>query len=97
FEAATVLDISIGGLAIAAHPRQFEMPNQVLSPCYLDLPEIGQVSASLKVRYLEPIKGSGAGLRCGCEFVDLGGAALRAVQRYVNRLEAQSDGSCRAA
>lgn len=97
YEAVPVLDISIGGLAIAAHPRQFDMPNQVLSPCYLDLPEVGQVNVSLKVRYLEPIKGAGNRRRCGCEFVDLGGVALRSVQRYVNRLEAESGGSRRAA
>jgi flagellar brake protein len=97
FEAVPVLDISIGGLAIAAHPRQFEMPNQVLSPCYLDLPEVGQVNVSLKVRYVEPITGSGQGRRCGCEFVDLGGVALRSVQRYVNRLEAANAGGRRAA
>lgn len=97
FEAVPVLDISIGGLAIAAHPRQFEMPNQVLSPCYLDLPEVGQVNVSLRIRYLEPGKGSGHGRRCGCEFVDLGGVALRSVQRYVNRLEAETAGRRRAA
>jgi c-di-GMP-binding flagellar brake protein YcgR len=97
FEAVPVLDISVGGLAIAVHARQFEMPNQVLSPCYLDLPEVGQVNVSLRVRYLEPIKGSGDGRRCGCEFVELGGVALRSVQRYVNRLEADNAGSRRAA
>ena len=96
FEAVAVLDISHGGIAIAAHPNQFDMPNQVLSPCYLDLPEVGQVNVSLKVRYLEPIKGSGNGRRCGCEFVDLGGVALRSVQRYINRLEAENAGSRRA-
>lgn len=96
FEAATVLDISIGGVAIAAQPHQFEMPNQLLSPCYLDLPEVGQAIVSLKVRYLESIQGSG-GRRCGCEFVDLGGVALRSVQRYVNRLEAENAVSRRAA
>lgn len=97
FEAVPVLDISVGGLAIAVRPRQFEMSNQVLSPCYLDLPEVGQVNVSLRVRYLEPIEGSGDGRRCGCEFVELGGVALRSVQRYVNRLEAENVGSRRAA
>ncbi|MGB2817708.1 MAG: flagellar brake protein [Burkholderiaceae bacterium] len=97
FEAVPVLDISVGGVAIAAHPNQFDMPNQFLTPCYLDLPEVGQVNVSLKVRYLEPIKGSGNGRRCGCEFVDLGGVALRSVQRYVNRLEAETAGRQRAA
>lgn len=97
FEAVPVLDISIGGVAIAAHPQRFEMPSQLLSPCYLDLPDIGQVSVSLKVRYLEPIKGPGNTRRCGCEFVDLGGVALRSVQRYVNRLEAENAAGRRAA
>ena len=73
------------------------MPNQVLSPCYLDLPEVGQVNVALKVRYFEPITGSGHGRRCGCEFVDLGGVALRSVQRYVNRLETANAVGRRAA
>lgn len=97
FESVPVLDISVGGLAIAAHSDQFEMPNQILSPCYLDLPDVGQVSVALSVRYIEPMRGAGDGRRCGCEFVDLGGTALRAVQRYVNRLESESARSRRAA
>src|SRR5512139_1618945 len=97
FESVPVLDISVGGLAIAAHSSQFELPNQVLSPCYLDLPEVGQVNVALRVRYIEPMRGAGDGRRCGCEFIDLGGAALRSVQRYVNRLESQNARNRRAA
>ena len=93
FEAVRVLDIGIGGLAIVAHRGQFELPDQVLSPCYLDLPGIGQVNVALKVRYLEPMRGAVDDRRCGCEFVDLGGTALRSVQRYVNRLESETAGT----
>lgn len=89
FEAVPVLDISIGGLAIVADPSRFDAPDQTVSPCYLDLPDVGQVSVALKLCYLEATTGSGVGRRCGCEFVDLGGTALRSVQRYVNRLEAE--------
>lgn len=97
FESVPVLDISVGGLAIAVHSSQFELPNQVLSPCYLDLPEVGQVNVALRVRHIEPMQGAGDGRRCGCEFVDLGGTALRSVQRYVNRLESESARSRHAA
>jgi flagellar brake protein len=97
FEAVPVLDISIGGLAIVAQDGQVELPNQVLAPCYLDLPEIGQVNVALKVRYVEPMPGEVPGRRCGCEFVDLGGTALRSVQRYINRLDAEGAGSRHAA
>jgi c-di-GMP-binding flagellar brake protein YcgR len=94
YESVRVLDISIGGVALFALPLAIEMhPDALLSPCYLDLPDIGQITVSLKVRYADRHAVDGGTWRCGCQFVDLGGPALRALQRYMNRLEAARGGS----
>ncbi len=99
YESVRVLDLSTGGLAMLAHPLQFEPPTErVLEPCYLDLPDIGQITVALRVRYVDDAADS-PGRRCGCEFVGLSGAALRTLQRYMNRLEAarQAEAARRAA
>jgi c-di-GMP-binding flagellar brake protein YcgR len=89
YESVRVLDLSIGGVALFAHPLGIEMrPDAVLSPCYLDLPDIGQIAVTLRVRYADRHAVDGGVWRCGCQFVDLGGPALRALQRYMNKLEA---------
>jgi len=88
-ESVRVIDISLGGLAILATPRLFELSrDQVVGPCYLDLPEIGQIGVTLRVRYLEAWPSERGGRRCGCEFVDLGDGARRSLQRYLDQLEA---------
>ena len=91
YESARVLDISLGGLAVLATPRLFALSrDQVVGPCRLDLPELGQIGVSLRVRYLEAWPSEVGGRRCGCEFVDLGDGARRSLQRYLERLEAAS-------
>jgi c-di-GMP-binding flagellar brake protein YcgR len=89
FESLRVLDLGVGGLALQALGLPFELlPEQRLAPCYLDLPEVGQVTVTLQVKYIERAAAPAEGRRLGCEFVDLGGTALRTLQRYINRLEA---------
>jgi flagellar brake protein len=89
YEPVRVLDISPGGLAVLATPRLFELSrDQVVGPCRLDLPDVGQIGVALRVRYLEAWPGELGGRRCGCEFVDLGDGARRSLQRYLDRLEA---------
>lgn len=89
YESVRVLDLSIGGIAMLAHPLRFELPpDTVMGPCYLDLPDVGQIAVTLKVRYVEGRDAEPGSRRLGCQFVDLGGPALRALQRYMNRLEA---------
>ena len=100
YEPVRVLDVSSGGLAMLATSRLFDLSrDQVLDPCYLDLPELGQIGVALKVRYLEDRPGEPAGRRCGCEFMELGGGARRCLQRYLERLEAMKhpDGGLHAA
>lgn len=89
YEPARVLDISLGGVAVLATPRLFDLArDQVIGPCHLDLPEVGQIGVSLRVRYMEAWPGEVGGRRCGCEFVELGDGARRSLQRYLARLEA---------
>lgn len=99
YESARVLDISIGGVALLAPPVLFELVrDQVLDACYLDLPDVGQLTVGLRVRYMDAWPGEGGCRRCGCEFVELAGTSLRSLQRYLNRLDAQQgDGTLRAA
>jgi len=89
YESVRVLDISLGGLAMAAPPVLFPLArDQALHTCYLDLPDVGQVTIALKVRYMEAVPTEGGSRRCGCEFMELGGSTLRSLQRYINLLEA---------
>lgn len=89
YEPARVLDISLGGLALLATPRLFDLSrDQVVGPCHLDLPELGQIGVSLRLRYMEAWSGAIGGRRCGFEFVELGDGARRSLQRYLGRLEA---------
>jgi c-di-GMP-binding flagellar brake protein YcgR len=100
YESARVLDISLGGVALLAPPVLFALArDDVVDACYLDLPDVGQVTVALRVRYMDAWPGEGGGRRCGFEFVDLAGAALRSLQRYLNRLDAlqRGDGARRAA
>ena len=91
YEPVRVLDISPGGLAVLATPRLFELSrDQVVGPCRLDLPELGQIAVSLRVRYLDAWPSEVGSRRCGCEFVELGDGARRSLQRYLERLEATS-------
>lgn len=88
YEPARVLDISLGGVAVLATPRLFDLArDQVVGPCHLDLPELGQIGVTLRVRYMEAWPGEVGGRRCGCEFVELGDGARRSLQRYLERLE----------
>lgn len=91
YEPVRVLDISLGGLAVLAPPRLFALSrDEVVGPCQLDLPEVGQIGVALRVRYLEAWPSELGQRRCGCEFVDLGDGARRSLQRYLDRLEANA-------
>jgi hypothetical protein len=73
---------------VLATPRLFDLSrDQVVGPCHLDLPELGQIGVALRVRYMEAWPTEVGGRRCGCEFVELGDGARRSLQRYLDRLE----------
>ncbi len=54
YESVRVLDLSVGGLALFVHPIQFASAGRhTLENCYLDLPDIGQITVTLRVRYVD--------------------------------------------
>lgn len=88
-----LFDISGGGLSLivpgdAAH---FFNPGALYRNCRLLIPEEGVVVASLCVRSCFHIKRRDGHehLRAGCEFINLPGAQLNAIQRYITRVERQ--------
>lgn len=88
YESVRVLDLSVGGLALFVHPIQFDLPAEhKLENCYLDLPDVGQITVTLKVRYVDAEAGNDGVRRCGCEFVELSESAARMLQRYMNKLD----------
>ncbi|MEW6164225.1 MAG: flagellar brake protein [Pseudomonadota bacterium] len=87
---ASVFDISGGGLGISAPPEGIPFDTDMEFPgCHVDLPEVGVVDGTLKVRSLfEIVLRSGARVhRAGCEFVKLPGPMMTLIQRYIIKVE----------
>jgi len=61
----------------------------VLSDCKMTLPEEGLLVARLCVRNKFDVttRGGARYVRVGCEFIDLPGARMSMVQRYITRIE----------
>ncbi len=86
-----LLDISGGGLGLMvdnATAPHFQ-PDAVFADCRFELPEEGVVNAILHVRTAFPVtaRNGYTFTRVGCEFVDLPGARLAQIQRYITRIE----------
>ncbi len=91
YESLRVLDLSVGGLAVLTYPEKFELPpGKVVDDCLLDLPGVGSVAVRLMVRHVDRVRCDERARRCGCEFVDMAPQARVMLQRYVNRLDAES-------
>jgi flagellar brake protein len=87
---ANVFDISGGGLALSA--PQEGIPFAVgmeLPGCRVDLPEVGLITGTLKVKSLfEIMLHNGTRVqRVGCEFVNLPGPMMTLIQRYIIKVE----------
>ncbi|RTL57762.1 MAG: flagellar brake protein [Rhodocyclaceae bacterium] len=85
-----VVDISGGGAALVAPPDYipFETDSEFTN-CRIDLPEIGTVVATLRVKSVFEITlRSGTVLkRSGCEFVKMPGPMQTLIQRYIIKVE----------
>ncbi len=86
-----LLDVSGGGVGLMAtldHAQLFER-GETLSDCKMMLPEEGLLVVSLCVRNLFDVttRNGSHYVRMGCEFVNLSGARLNMVQRYITRVE----------
>lgn len=85
-----VADISGGGVAIVAPPEDmgFE-PDAEFSNCRLELPEVGFVVTTLKVCavFEMALRNGSIVKRAGCKFINLPGAMMNQVQRYITKVE----------
>jgi c-di-GMP-binding flagellar brake protein YcgR len=102
YESLRVIDLSVGGLAMLAYPRHFDLASaSVIDRCYLDLPGVGTVTVQMRVAHVETsadaqsrreFVGLGSDAltrRLGCEFVDLSPHARMLLQRYVQRIDVE--------
>ena len=87
--ALRVLDISIGGLALALPPDFSPLPpGQVADGLVLELDRITALRITLLPHHASPVAGdSGGMLQLGCAFVDLDATAGRALQVYVDQTQ----------
>ena len=84
-----VVDISGGGLSIAM-PEGLEFSrDKEFSNCRVELPEVGVLTCTLKIRnQFEIVLRSGGHVRrAGCQFINLPGPMLTLVQRYIIKVE----------
>lgn len=85
-----VADISGGGVLLVGLPLTLTLETDMeLSDCTIELPEIGSIAFSLRLRTLaESISRSGIRAnRAGCKFVNLTGPMARLIQRYIMKIE----------
>lgn len=87
--ALRVLDISIGGLALALPADAPALPaGQPAAGLVLELDRITALRVTLLPHHASPIAGDAHGTRqLGCSFVDLDAAASRALQVYVDQTQ----------
>jgi len=86
----SVVDISAGGIGITTPPADIPFDiDMTFEKCQIDLPGIGVLVASLKVRSIFEVssKDGTSGWRAGCEFVNLVGPMLALLQRYIIKEE----------
>ncbi len=89
YESLRVMDLSVGGLAMLAYPRHFDLTiSSVIDRCFLDLPTVGTVTVRMRVAHVET-SADGQSRRLGCEFVDLSSHARMMLQRYVQKVDAE--------
>lgn len=83
-----VLDVSCGGAAVVLAPAELALaPETVLRGCAIELPGRARLVFDAEVRWIAPGRGPGGATRCGLRFIDLPGAALTELQRYILRLD----------
>lgn len=84
-----VVDISGGGLAIALPDGVDFDTDREFPGCRIELPEVGMLTTTLKVRnqFEITLRSGGRVRRAGCEFVRLPGPMLTLVQRYIIKVE----------
>ncbi|MDQ3205744.1 MAG: PilZ domain-containing protein, partial [Pseudomonadota bacterium] len=88
--ATTIRDIGGGGLAVLADDALSLSVGDLLPGCVIELPELGEVEVTLRVRHIREISQRGKTLRqAGCEFVDLPAPTQEKLFRYLMQIDRQ--------
>ena len=87
----TVMDISIGGVALVCETGVELRPGMVYEHCQIDLPELGTVVAAIQVKNAFEITDRNGKVkrRAGCVFVKPDGKTTMLLQRYVAQMQQQ--------
>jgi c-di-GMP-binding flagellar brake protein YcgR len=88
----TVMDISIGGVAIVCEQTGVELhPGMVYKHCQIELPGLGTVEAAIEVKNTFEITDRSGKVkrRAGCVFVKPDGQTTMLLQRYVAQMQQQ--------
>jgi c-di-GMP-binding flagellar brake protein YcgR len=86
----TVMDISIGGVAIVCEQAGVELhPGMVYEHCRIELPELGTLEATIEVKNTFEITDRNGNVkrRAGCVFVKPDGKTTMLLQRYVAQMQ----------
>lgn len=87
---ATVVDISLGGMALLEHP---EIPAETLAigqqipSCRIELPDQGLIETGFEVRNVHSNHNRSKKLGVGCRFLRLDARMTARLQRYIHKLE----------
>ncbi len=91
-EEVTVMDISIGGVALVCEQSGVELrPGLIYEHCQIVLPDMGTVEATIEVRNAFEITDRNGNIkrRAGCVFVKMDGKTTMLLQRYVAQVQQQ--------
>jgi c-di-GMP-binding flagellar brake protein YcgR len=89
---ATVMDISIGGVALVCKEDSVELqPGMQYQNCEIDLPDIGTISTTIEVKNTFEVTSRTGKVtrRAGCVFVKPSGEVSKMLQRYVALMQQQ--------
>lgn len=83
-----IVDLSAGGCALAL-PDDVPMlqAGSRLHDVRVEIDADTAFSATLRLQHVGKLHGSGVSVRLGCEWLDLDGAAQRALQRYIDHTQ----------
>jgi flagellar brake protein len=86
----TVMDISIGGVALVCEASGIELqPGMVYEHCLIELPDVGKVEATIEVKNTFEITDRNGNIkrRAGCVFLKPSGQTTMLLQRYVAQMQ----------
>ncbi len=88
----TVMDISIGGLALVCEESGVELkPGMVYEHCQIELPDVGTLDTTIEVKNTFEVTDRSGKVkrRAGCVFVKPDGKTTMLLQRYVAQMQQQ--------